>query len=427
MADFKVLSGLGELKQFTKKETVFFQNDAGDDMYIVLKGVFGVFINTFTGFPSRVAEIKQGSFFGEMSVIDHSPRSATITAEEDSTVIVIKRENFRLLLEVAPDIASGMMDTMRIRATTVTEAVRKAGKEAADLPPILKIVKYRDAETSFTFLTMLSEKIREMNTLLVAATESDDEPEEVVTGDMIKLLPDGYTRYNITDLTDNKDNLRVAAVVCPYCNKSLKAYVPLFSSLIKAKETLDGRVIYKNFNILLYTNIVCPNCNYADTYLEFSKPRQPLATPSCEGDQFQNEEGFKGYERTQNRTVDEAILSYYQSIDCLKRTSGDTLRFANAWIRLHWLYSDQKSKEFAKDAAKNAKHYFARYAEQNAKTLGENDKMRLNAILGEMSVALDDKEGALKHYMENLIVGKGTKNGLLQESKKRIEELKKLK
>ena len=429
MADYKILSGLGELKQFSKNQTVFFQNETGDDMYIVLKGIFGVFINTFTGFPSRVAEIKQGSFFGEMSVIDGSPRSATITSEDDSSVIIINKKNFSLLLESAPDIASGMMDTMRNRATATVEAVRKSGKKVPDLPPILKIVKYRDAESSLSFLTMLAEKIREMNTLLVTATEAEagKETGDIVFGDSIKLLPDDYVKYDQTDLGNNKDNLRVASVVCPYCCKSLNANIPVFSSLIKSKETLDGRVIYSNLNILLYTNTVCPNCNYTDTYLEFSKPRASLVKPRYEGNQFKNEEGFTGYDRSGNRSVDEAILSYYLNIDCLKRTTGDPLRFANAWIRLHWLFNDQKSISYAKNAAKNAKYYFAKYAELNSKTLNDNDKMRLFAILGEMSVALDDNEGAVKYFSENLVLGKNTKNDLYKESKNRIDGIKKSK
>jgi len=427
MADFKVLLGLGELKQYEKKQAVFFQNEAGEDMYIVLKGVFGVYINTFTGFPSRVAGIKQGSFFGEMSVIDGSPRSATIIAEDESSVIVIKKENFGQLLKKAPDLAAAIMETMRNRAESTAEAVINAGKKAPKLPPILKIIKYKDAESSLSFLTMLSEKIREMNTLLVAESETEKEPEEAVSTDTMKLLPDGYIPYKITDTTNNQDNLRVAVVVCPYCGKTLKAYVPLFSSLIKSKETLDGRVVYSKFNILLYTNIVCSNCNYADTYLEFSKPREALAVPRYEGNQFENVENFTGYERSQNRTIDEAITSYYLNIDCLKRVSGSSLRHANAWIRLNWLYTDQKSVDLAKTAAQNAKHYFLKYAEQNEKTLAENDKMRLNAILGEMSVAQSDYETAIKHYEDNITKFKGSKSDLLSDSKKRIEEIKKLK
>jgi len=428
MTEMEMLRKVGTIVHFKKDQVVFSQYDSGNEMFVVLKGTFGVFINTFTGFPNRVAGIKQGSFFGEMSVIDGSPRSATITAEEESNVIAIKKENFGKLLTKAPDIATGIMETMRNRVTTTAEAVRNAGKEAPDLPPILKIVQYKDAEKSIAFLVLLSEKIRQMNELLMAA--SDDEQakqmlEKTMSGNVVKLLPENYTKYNITDNNNNKDNMRVAAVVCPYCLKSINAYVPLFSSFIKSSETPDGRIIYSNFNILLYTNIVCPNCCYTDTYLEFSKPRHPSSEPCHNGNQFANEEGFTGYAETQNRTIDEAVLSYYQNIECLKRTTDSPLKLANAWIRLHWLYSDQKSAELSKTAAANALLYYKKYAEKNASIITEDDKLRLNAILGEMCVVLGDYENALKHYKDNLKVSKNSKNKLLLESKKRISELKK--
>jgi len=423
-----ILTSLGELKEYESNQTVFFQNDDGDDMYIVLKGIFSVDVNSFTGFPRCIAEIKKGSFFGEMSIIDDSPRSATVTSIADSSVIVIKKESFGSLLESAPEIASGIMNVMRMRALSTAEAVRRSGKKVPELPPILKIVKYRDVESSLHFLTMLAEKIREMNSILVESTEPEVlelESKEEDNSCAVMLLPDGYTYFNTKDI-NNDVYLRLASVVCPYCKMAFKTHIPLFTGLDKSKEALDGRIIYKGLNILLYTNIICANCNYSDTYLEFGKIRKSLLTPRYKGNQFINEEGFTGYNENNERTIDEAILSYYLNIKCLKRTSGDPLRFANAWIRLYWLYSDQSSDDFARNAAKNAKNYYSIYAKQNTNTLADNDKVRLNTILGELSAALGMYDDALTHYEDNLVIMKGSKPDNIKDIKKRIEELKKL-
>jgi len=423
-----ILTSLGELKEYEKNQTVFFQNDDGDDMYIVLKGTFSVDVNSFTGFPRCIAEIKKGSFFGEMSIIDDSPRSATVTSIADSSVIVIRKENFGSLLERAPEIASGIMNVMRMRALSTAEAVRRSGKKVPELPPILKIVKYRDVESSLHFLAMLAEKIREMNSILVESTEPEvPEPEskEEYDSSAITLLPDGYIYFNTKD--NNIDvHLREASVICPYCKMAFKTHIPLFTGLKKSKEALDGRIIYKGLNILLYTNIICANCNYSDTYLEFGKIRKSLPTPLYKGNQFINEEGFTGYVINKDRTIDEAILSYYLNIKCLMRTSGDPLRFANAWIRLYWLYSDHDREDFAKDAAENAKYYYSKYAEQNAGSLPDNDKVRLNTILGELSATLEMYDNALTHYEDNLVIMKDSKPDNIKDIERRIEELKKL-
>jgi len=431
--EIELLRTIGTIKHFKKDETLFSQYDSGDEMYVVLKGIFGVYIDSITGFPIRVAGIKQGSFFGEMAIIDGSSRSATIISEEDDSVavVIVGTDNFKLLLEKAPSMAAKMLSTLHSRALMTAKAVLEAGKPVPKLPALLNIAEYKDAKSTLNDLIKLAKTVRQMNNLLVVYTgqaktqeKAPDEP-DLQDSDIMKLLPEGYVNYNVKDLKDNRDTFRVLEVVCPYCNKSLKAYVPVYGHLGDKKESLDGRIIYSNLNILFYTNTICPNCNYADTYMEYSKPRNALSKPKYEGNQFENAENFTGYDRTLNRTLDEAILSYYLNIDCLKRTSGDPLRFANAWIRLYWLYSDQGSNDFAKHAAKQARYYYNRYSELNANAMSVDDKMRINAILGEMSVVLGELEQAVEFYNTNTVIGKGSKSDLLKDSVNRCKELKK--
>lgn len=146
MSDFSILSSLGTVVNIKKSETVFMQHDAGDCMYIVMDGTFGVYINSFSDFPVRVAGIGQGLFFGEMSVIDGSPRSATIIAEDDCSALVIGKDSFEELLEKSPEIGKTILNTLRERSNTTADAVRKAGKEPPPLPPLLRMVEYTDAK-----------------------------------------------------------------------------------------------------------------------------------------------------------------------------------------------------------------------------------------------------------------------------------------
>ena len=429
MTEIDLLRSLGSIKHFTKDQTVFSQYDNGDEMYVVLKGVFGVYINTFTGFPNRVAGVEQGSFFGEMAIIDGSPRSATIISEDDGAVAVevVGKGNFRVLLENAPNLAIKIMNTLQSRMKITADAVRDAGKKVPKLPPVFQVSEYKDAESTLKSMMMLADSVRRMNNLLAASKEEVHKAkEEQPPKDSVKLLPEGYAPYNITDHRNNKDAFRTVNVVCPYCYKLFNTHIPIYGHLGDKTETLDGRVIYSNLNILIYTNTICPNCNYTDSYVEFTKPRKHSSPPKFEGNQFANIENFTGYDRNINRTVDEAILSYYLNIDCLKRVTGGPVQYANAWIRLYWLYSDQGSKDLAKHAAKRARHYYSRYSELEMSALPLGDKMRLNAILGEMSVILGDYEEALDYYNTNIVLGKGRKIDLLTASLKRCKELKKL-
>jgi hypothetical protein len=104
--------------------------------------------------------------------------------------------------------------------------------------------------------------------------------------------------------------------------------------------------------------------------------------------------------------------------------TNDPLRYANAWIRLYWLYSDHSSFDFAKQAAKEALKYFTRYSNHGASSMVLEDKMRLNAIMAELSFALEDYERAFEEYNNNIIMAKDTKSNLFKEYVRRRDELK---
>ena len=478
MTEMEMLRSAGTMQKYKRGQPVFSQYDIGNEMYVVLKGTFGVYINTFTGFTSRVAGISQGSFFGEMAVIDGSPRSATIVSEdEDAVVVMLNKESFKQLLEKAPNMTSAIMTTLRNRALITSESVSRAGKAAPGLPPLLAGEEAKDASNIMCYLTMLADNIRNMNnTLFIEDGESDDldevaalvkaeeakekedakkaeeektratlkeptEPEDLEDNDIeeaeededddlqdgvIRLLPKGYKPYNITDLKINTNTLRDVRVVCPYCHKAIKIDVPIHGQLGDKEELLDGRIKYSNLNILLYTNAICPNCKFCDTNMEFSIPRETLDPPKYEEIQFYSKEEFFRYDRSLNRTVDEAILSYYLNLECLKRVTNNPLRYANAWIRLYWLYSDQGSTDFAKEAAKNAYNYYSKYYENSSKSMSADDQIKLNAILGEMSVVLENYEKASDYYTMIAVTGKGLKSDFVKQCDKRRKEIQEM-
>ena len=162
---------MGTVREFVKNQTVFEQNEPGDTMFIVLEGLFGVYINAFTDTPVRVADIRPGSFFGEMSILDGWPRSATVVAEEDGAVLVVEKGNFGALLEKAPDLAAGILETLRGRAADTVKAVRDAGREAPSLPPLLFMMQLGDLKQGAIFFAMLAQQLRRMNDLLAAPDE----------------------------------------------------------------------------------------------------------------------------------------------------------------------------------------------------------------------------------------------------------------
>ena len=434
MADLELLRGLGTVVSARKEEIIFMEDDPGDSMYIVLKGLFGVYVNSFVDFPMRIADVGQGSFFGEMSVIDGWPRSATVLAEEDGAVLSIGKDKFSLLLEKSPEITESILATLRSRADSTSATVRGMGKDVPPVPSVPeKGQRGGSVDGTIAAMTALARYIREMNRLLYEPSLPKGEAPQPADGaaqpkDYMTLLPDGYKSHNKRDENNNKDNLYVRKVICPYCLNKSEALVPKMPALQRLRVDSDGRVIYKDFDILLYTNVVCPNCNFTDSFWSFSKFRQPARQPRYVGNQFKNVEGFTGYDHTHIHSVDEAVLSYYLNLRCLERATNirsEPLRFAKAWIRLYWIYSDLNEPELQKTAAERSIKLYDTYLGDNIGIILRQDEMRVNMLLGELSAAIGSDRQASKYFEANILLGRNTPaaSEIAEESQKRYKEL----
>lgn len=83
----------GYEKQLNTGEVLFKDGDPGDEMYLIKSGK--IRISKAAGDVEKtLAILKEGDFFGEMSVIDGSPRSATATAIEPVELVIFDREVF---------------------------------------------------------------------------------------------------------------------------------------------------------------------------------------------------------------------------------------------------------------------------------------------------------------------------------------------
>lgn len=70
-------------------ETLFHEGDEGRDMYVVLTGEMEVLKRSKSGIEARVAVLGPGDWFGEMSIVDVQPRSATVRTLAPSRLLRI--------------------------------------------------------------------------------------------------------------------------------------------------------------------------------------------------------------------------------------------------------------------------------------------------------------------------------------------------
>jgi len=93
------------LKKFKKECIILMETDVGDSLFIISKGRVKISRLSDDGKEVILAILKEGDFFGELSLLDGESRSADVTAIEDSEILMLKREQFFNLLTSHPDIS----------------------------------------------------------------------------------------------------------------------------------------------------------------------------------------------------------------------------------------------------------------------------------------------------------------------------------
>ena len=81
-------------RHFSRDEVVFHRDDAGGHFYVILSGSVKVAIPDEEGHEVVVAVERDGAVFGELALFDDAPRSATVTALDETQVVTLAREDF---------------------------------------------------------------------------------------------------------------------------------------------------------------------------------------------------------------------------------------------------------------------------------------------------------------------------------------------
>ncbi len=113
--DLAVMNELAIEKTVTKGTVVLTEGAVGDSLYTIISGRVKVFIGDEDGREIILKMLGPGDFFGEMSMIDSRPRSASVSALENCTFRVLSHAAFEECLRRAPRIATLVMQSLAKR------------------------------------------------------------------------------------------------------------------------------------------------------------------------------------------------------------------------------------------------------------------------------------------------------------------------
>lgn len=122
--DFEILSKFLELREFKAGESIFKERDHAESLMLIVEGEVHIF-KEFEELRETVGvDLKNGTFFGEMSFLDGAPRSAGALAKTDVSILELTRKKLNRMAEEFPAVTIKLLLRLssilsrRLRQTT---------------------------------------------------------------------------------------------------------------------------------------------------------------------------------------------------------------------------------------------------------------------------------------------------------------------
>jgi CRP-like cAMP-binding protein len=119
-------------QRYRKSEVIFEQGSTGTEMYLIHSGRVLLSVRRNEGRQVPLVVLTPGDFFGEMALVDDSPRSTSASAVEDDTeLIVMDRARFLFMVRQQPEFALSLMHTLcrRLRDMNTVLSLQEPQRE----------------------------------------------------------------------------------------------------------------------------------------------------------------------------------------------------------------------------------------------------------------------------------------------------------
>lgn len=129
----KELIKLTHNRVYSENEMIFHQGDPGIGLYIIHSGQVTIVQDSEDGSRQVLAELSKGDFFGELALLDDSPRSASAIAKKESKIVVLFKPDLDDFMENYPQegmkISRGISQIIATRLRTVSEDFTNLSKK----------------------------------------------------------------------------------------------------------------------------------------------------------------------------------------------------------------------------------------------------------------------------------------------------------
>jgi CRP-like cAMP-binding protein len=114
----RAIARIAEVQEVPAGEVIARTGEPGDRFFVIVDGSARVEVS-----PQNQGRMAPGAFFGEISLLDGEPRSATVIADTAMRLLVIPRRDFVTLLREVPSLTERMLITLCQRLRTAEKAM----------------------------------------------------------------------------------------------------------------------------------------------------------------------------------------------------------------------------------------------------------------------------------------------------------------
>jgi CRP-like cAMP-binding protein len=115
-------------QRYRKSQVIFEEGSTGSEMYLIYSGKVLLSVRSNETEQTPLVVLNPGDFFGEMALVDDSPRSATASAMQDDTeLIVMDRTRFMFMVRQQPEFALSLMHTLCQRLRDMDKRLSPGG------------------------------------------------------------------------------------------------------------------------------------------------------------------------------------------------------------------------------------------------------------------------------------------------------------
>jgi CRP/FNR family transcriptional regulator, cyclic AMP receptor protein len=111
------IAALADQTTFEKGSTMMKEGEPGNEAFVIARGNADASIR-----GKKVATIGPGAIVGELALLDHGPRTATVVAKDDVEALVLDPQSFRTLLHDVPTVAVKVATAIAARLREVEKA-----------------------------------------------------------------------------------------------------------------------------------------------------------------------------------------------------------------------------------------------------------------------------------------------------------------